>query len=339
MSVLEGSDLDQLVAGTKSPSPEHRQLCELYRSSFSQYDHFRNSIQILIGNLLRDEKIYATTESRAKDPDSLERKLQRKKYRSLEEIPDLAGVRIIVRYLSDVSRAVELLDSEFDVRESVPHLYGEPNAFGYLSHHLVVNISDDRRRLREWKPYGDFVCEVQVRTILQHAWASISHSLDYKSEEDVPAAVRRDLFKVAALLESADDIFERYRLAVHNLRNSYAKSDDWRQLPIDVESLATHWDKLPISRFVSAASLQRKIDPEDAVLPFIVRCCELLKIDNLGRLTEYLEQLDYNTGLNRINTLNDETRKDFRIVLFRILMTDERVKHTKDRDYIVLGRQ
>jgi trimethylamine:corrinoid methyltransferase-like protein len=49
--------------------------------------------------------------------------------------------------------------------------------------------------------------EVHVRTVLQHAWAAISHSLQYKKEDDVPAALRRRLNRLAALLELADQEF------------------------------------------------------------------------------------------------------------------------------------
>ena len=261
MEVSDGSDLGHLVDDTRQLSREHRELCERYQDSFPQYDSFRASIENLIVQLLREEGIYANTESRAKNTTSLENKLHRKQYHSLEEIPDLAGVRVIVRYLSDVKAAVNLLDTEFAVQESSPHWYSSPDAFGYVSHHVVVKLSPERRALREWSRYSDFICEVQIRTILQHAWASISHSLDYKSEEEVPTPVRRDLFRVAALLESGDEMFERYHLAVQNLRVSYARSDDWRNLPVDVESLQAWWNKFSLSRFVDPVRGNRMVTP------------------------------------------------------------------------------
>src|SRR5262249_35558160 len=150
----------------------------------------------------------ATVESRTKELDSLEKKLRRKPdYETLSMIPDLAGIRIVVRYLSDIPKVTELVTGEFELLEISPHMYTSPEVFGYSSHHVVIRLKDPRCHLREWRAWEGLLCEVQVRTILQHAWASISHSLDYRHEEDMPAPVRRDLFKVAALLESGDDIF------------------------------------------------------------------------------------------------------------------------------------
>ena len=302
MGVPDGSDLKQFVTDGRSLSQEDVSFCELYRGSFSNYDLFRTSIENLVVQLLREEGISATTESRAKDPRSLESKLRRKQYSYLKEIPDLAGVRIIVRYLSDVQRTVELLDSEFTIQESFPHRYSSPDAFGYVSHHVVVKLSGERRGLREWNRYGDLACEVQVRTILQHAWASISHSLDYKSEEEVPMAVRRDLFRVAALLESGDEMFERYHLAVQNLRVSYAHSENWRKLPVDAESLRTHWDRFPISRLIRAidGDLQTKPSTSDGNLLRVVRCCKILELQTLGELVNYLDEVDQDSIVENV---------------------------------------
>jgi ppGpp synthetase/RelA/SpoT-type nucleotidyltranferase len=278
--------------------------------------------------LLREEGIYATTESRAKDPGSLENKLHRKQYSSLKEIPDLAGVRIIVRYLSDVQRTVELLGSEFTIPESFPHRYSSPDAFGYVSHHVVVKLSAERRGLREWNRYGDLACEVQIRTILQHAWASISHSLDYKSEEEVPTAVRRDLFRVAALLESGDEMFERYHLAVQNLRVSYAHSEDWRKLPVDAESLRTHWDRFPISRLIRAIDGDPQAKPStlDGNLLRVVRCCKILELHTLGELVNYLDEVDQDSIVER---LGKQERRDSPLLvsfaLFIAIFLDRRI--------------
>ena len=336
MEAPEGSDLKKLVTGTEPLSDEHRALCELYRSSFSQYELFRASIETLIVHLLREEDIYATTESRAKDPASLENKLRRKQYHSLGEIPDLAGVRIVVRYLSDVKRAVKLLESEFTVQESFPHWFASPDAFGYVSHHLVVKLSAERQSLREWSRYSDLICEVQIRTILQHAWGSISHSLDYKSEEDVPTAVRRDLFRVAALLESGDEMFDRYRTAVFNLRESYASSDDWRKLPIDFESLQTQWDKLPVSRFVSAGDGRIEPGISDSELLRIVRCCKFLEINKLGELAEFLEEVDVDSTLADIGGWIKASVVKESFAIFAALYFDGRIS-SRESEYILSG--
>jgi ppGpp synthetase/RelA/SpoT-type nucleotidyltranferase len=332
MAKPQSSELVPLASDTRTLSQEHRDLCKLYESSIEQYDLFRAAMEDLITRLLREKDIYATAESRAKEPQSLEKKLTRKQYRSLDEIPDLAGVRIIVRYLNDVDRAVEILQSEFTVRELVRHSDSHPDeTFGYLSDHVIVELSAERGRLNGWSGYSDFVCEVQVRTIVQHAWASISHSLDYKSDEEVPRAARRDLFRVAALLETGDMMFDHYRLAVQDLRASYATFDDWRRLPVDVESLKSQWKRLPMSRFITA---ERRIEPEitDDYLSPIAQGCKHLKIRELGGLAKFLEEVDLDMALETLkDNMYGDTENNESYALFMILYSDER---TRDYDIV-----
>jgi GTP pyrophosphokinase len=67
--------------------------------------------------------------------------------------------------------------------------------------------------LGEWKPFDGLKAEIQVRTIGQHAWAAISHALQYKREQDAPVNVQRRLARLAGLLELVDDESEALRAA------------------------------------------------------------------------------------------------------------------------------
>ena len=82
------------------------------------------------------------------------------------------------------------------------------DTFGYLSLHYICSLPKDAG-------YPDELCskrfEIQIRTILQHAWAAINHDLGYKSEFGVPRAVTREFARLAGLLEIADDEFVRTR--------------------------------------------------------------------------------------------------------------------------------
>src|SRR5262249_26517335 len=63
----------------------------------------------------------------------------------------------------------------------------------------------DRAALVEWRAYEDFHAEIQVRTVIQHAWSSISHALNYKQELAVPSLLQRRLNRIAGLFELADE--------------------------------------------------------------------------------------------------------------------------------------
>jgi putative GTP pyrophosphokinase len=154
----------------------------------------------------------AAVTSRAKTLDSFLEKLQRKHYADpFTEITDLAGVRVVCLYRSDVPRVAEVIRSEFDVIEDADKVKDlGVDQFGYAARHFIVSLGkassgaryDDLKGLR---------CEVQVRTIVQDAWAIIQHHMVYKRESQAPPEVQRKLNSLAGLLETADDQFERIR--------------------------------------------------------------------------------------------------------------------------------
>jgi ppGpp synthetase/RelA/SpoT-type nucleotidyltranferase len=179
-----------------------------------RYEAFTQRLEDLLSHLLKSDEVkYHLIESRTKDVNSLCEKACRpgKSYaHPLEEITDLSGVRIILYYLDDVDRVTNLIRKEFQVDE--PHSEDKSqrlkeNEFGYLSIHFVVQLSDERSLLKEWREFAELKAEIQIRTVLQHAWAAISHALEYKSEYDAPKQLRRKLFRLSGLLELADEEF------------------------------------------------------------------------------------------------------------------------------------
>lgn len=222
-----------------------------YEVKRPRYVEYAEALKVLATQLLREQDIaFDSVSCRAKEPQSLLEKLRRNPhYVELEDVPDLAGIRVVTRYASDVARTCEILSYELDVVEDVVHGTASTDAFGYTSRHLIVRLAAPRGKLPEWRGFGGLSAEVQVRSILQHAWASISHGLDYKSDSEVPKEVRRQLFRVAALLETGDELFDGFRTAVHGLRVSYAddvSKDNWRSLPLNLDSLSAAIKLLPV---------------------------------------------------------------------------------------------
>jgi putative GTP pyrophosphokinase len=113
-------------------------------------------------------------------------------------VPDLSGVQ---SRLIGEEFLVYTADSG-DKRDKLA-----PNQFGYLSVHFIVSFSAERLGLREYRRYKGLKAEIQVRTVVQHAWAATDHKIRYKREEDVPHNVVRELYRCAALLEEADEKF------------------------------------------------------------------------------------------------------------------------------------
>lgn len=192
-------------------------LIRQYDTTREHYRDFAKSLAGLVENLLSDQKIQTVSVSfRGKDISSLVGKLRRpdKSYNNLSDITDLAGVRITAYFADDVDLIAKMLRSEFfvDQKSSVDkRQYTNPNQFGYLSLHYVLSFNKNRAGLAEYRKFSGLKCEVQVRSILQHAWAEIEHDLGYKSATGVPAHLRRKFARIASLLEIADDEFSSIR--------------------------------------------------------------------------------------------------------------------------------
>lgn len=221
------------------------QWIEQYKIIRPRYEHLGEKAASLIKTLLHQNNIKAEIEHRTKAIDSFSEKIARpgKNYQNpLEELTDLAGVRIILHSLSDVKRVSSILSEGFDVDEKnslnkIEQL--DPDRFGYLSLHYILKIGSNRAELPEWQETKGLYFETQVRTTLQHAWAVIQHTLDYKNNTDVPKNLRRRLYRVSALLELADEELDVFANEVNATRIEYKEqlSRVGNEVSIDVESL------------------------------------------------------------------------------------------------------
>jgi putative GTP pyrophosphokinase len=166
----------------------------------------------------RDIKTHSV-QARAKDPTSFARKAaiasdldpNVPKYTDpIKQITDLAGVRVITHFLGTLGDADTLISEEFDIVEKSNKGLEliEEDRFGYQSIHYLIRIKEDRTGLAEYERFAGAIVELQVRTILQHAWAEIEHDIQYKSSETIPAEIRRRFMALAGMLEIADREFQ-----------------------------------------------------------------------------------------------------------------------------------
>lgn len=221
-----------------------------YQALRPQYEAFTTSLHGLIASLLQARQIeYFSIEPRTKSQESFDEKIQREdkeeKYDSVEGITDLTGVRIIA-YLQEECVAIGyLIRDNFVVDEansSNKEDELDPDKFGYLSSHYVLSLGENRIELDEFRPYAALKAEVQVRTLLQHTWASIDWKFRYKGEREAPKSLRRRLFRISALLEAADNEFSAVKAEIESLRLEYEKGIDSGNLgiPINNESVKTY---------------------------------------------------------------------------------------------------
>lgn len=233
----------------------HDDFLKVYTRDQSVWEDFVRRLVNLIEDLVKSESIdFHVVEGRSKTVESVREKLSRpgKSYENPSvDLPDLAGVRVVVYDKESLDKAAEVIDREFRVDASSSADKSKelsPDQFGYLSFHKVVSLPYERVAMTEWSRFSDMHAEIQIRTVLQHAWASISHKMQYKRESEIPAVLRRRLTRLAGLFELADDEFLALRAADREMRDSIAEEVDRKEFEIslDIVSIST-W--FPRSKF------------------------------------------------------------------------------------------
>ena len=191
-----------------------RLILEDYRKQREDFIKLGDEVHSILSNIAKDLGLTVLeVEHRVKEEKSLAGKLERKgdSYNTLEDITDILGCRIICFLSDEIDKIGKKVEESFVIdweNSSDKRALIKEDAFGYLSLHYICSL-----------PFGDKwpdeICgkkfEIQIRTILQHAWSAIHHDIGYKSDFGVPREINRQFARLAGLLELADDEFVRAR--------------------------------------------------------------------------------------------------------------------------------
>lgn len=211
-----------------------------YSDRFEFYSAFTRLLHATVENLLRAADIeYLSVASRPKSIASFVEKMTRKEYSSTDEVTDLAGIRVITFIESDATAAAELLRRSFILHPEKSLDKSEElgdSQVGYRSIHLICELGNDRVALPEYKPFKGLLFEVQIRTVLQHAWAEIDHDRGYKFSGVLPRDLRRRLNLLAGQLELADKEFSRLALDVDTHSAELLRKKNLGDLDIEISS-------------------------------------------------------------------------------------------------------
>ena len=160
-----------------------------------------------------DVKLAVPIQYRAKKWASIQDKLEQGRFsikKSLKELQDLVGLRIILLFQRDADVIVKLIEESF--KKNKKYNTGErleDNQFGYSSIHIVAAIPEEWLNIPTFSGYKEFKIEFQVRTLSQHSWAEASNIFQYKQEDSVPKPLKRSIGRISALLETVDLEYER----------------------------------------------------------------------------------------------------------------------------------
>jgi len=199
-------------------------ILEEYRELLPDYAKMKDIILTALQDCVKQSNIIVSgIEGRVKTEASLAGKLELKgqKYKDISDITDIVGVRVITFYNEEVDKIAALVDKIFEVdwENSVDKRkqLGR-DTFGYMSLHFICRIPTALYSDPEHPMINQIRFEVQMRTALQHVWASMNHDTGYKSGVEVPPEHLRSLTRLAGLLELADEEFSRIRKELTDYR-------------------------------------------------------------------------------------------------------------------------
>ena len=161
---------------------------------------------------IRHDGIWADVSSRAKETDSLIRKLIKKTDHTYDSIGDKAGVRVIVRYKDEIEPILKLAGQIFefsDLENTADRL--KPDVVGYLSVHGTICFRSGDPNATIFPP-SIYRAELQIRTLAQHLWADMAHDTVYKNDETLlplPIQLKRRIYILAGTVELMDEEFNR----------------------------------------------------------------------------------------------------------------------------------
>lgn len=143
--------------------------------------------------------------SRIKSPESIVKKLRRYGVEStitnmVDYVNDIAGIRIICSFTSDIYRIAEMISNQSDITVlSVKDYIVNPKPSGYKSYHMLITLPvylSDRS--------GEVKVEIQIRTVAMDFWASLEHKINYKFEGNAPERISLELVECAKMVADLD---------------------------------------------------------------------------------------------------------------------------------------
>jgi len=166
--------------------------------------------------------------SRLKSPESIISKLRRKQLdvtleNARSHIHDIAGIRIICSFTTDIYKIIDMLTRQDDVQVlKVKDYIQSPKPNGYRSAHMLILIPVFLTDRVEQVPV-----EIQIRTVAMDFWASLEHKIYYKFDSEVPHSITDQLKNSAELI----DLLDKRMLAINEEVSAYKREEE-RESPL-----------------------------------------------------------------------------------------------------------
>ena len=189
----------------REDNQEYQKMLFLYNSALKELDTRVSIISEEFKTLYKYNPI-EHVKTRIKSFDSIKKKIEKKNLsftinNIVENLCDIAGIRIICSFIPDVYRIAEVLKKHPDIEVIECNDYIEnPKKSGYQSYHIVVGVPVHLSNFTI-----NVKVEIQIRTIAMDFWASLEHKIKYKYEGEIPKKVSKELIDCAKTIRKMDN--------------------------------------------------------------------------------------------------------------------------------------
>jgi len=276
--------------------PHCEAILQEYQDNLPRFREVEAQVRDSIKRTLADAGLLvAAVESRVKAYDSLAGKLELKghKYNSLADLTDILGLRVITFYIDDVDKVASAVERLFtiDWENSVDkRKIHDTDSFGYLSLHYICSIPDFPYRF-----------EIQMRTLLQHAWANMDHDTGYKSGVEIPKRYMRNMSRLAGMLELVDDEFSKIRIELTDYRRrvqALVRSGNLDEVPIDGDTFRSYLELNPFGQLNKRIASMNQAEIQDVPLMPYLAVFKGIGLKTLGDIATMIKE--YSEGAYQI---------------------------------------
>jgi ppGpp synthetase/RelA/SpoT-type nucleotidyltranferase len=310
-----------------------QELMGEYKGKIESYKGFAKSISSVLGYIVKrnDFSFLPIITFREKDVLSLEEKLKRQNkdgkiyleshnIKGLNDLEDLAGVRVIFYLESEANKFIQSVYEDFG--EENVQIKQKIERGGYGATHLIVSLSEDRLKLAEYKEFRGMRCEIQLTTVLNHAWSEVEHKIIYKPEEKLKQLDIKAFKKIEAKFK---DVMENHIKAAN--QEFEAINYLYSKLKGGVEIFDENY-LLGILKYNSNNEIFRQLDVFDKYL--------LELGDKMSPEQDIIKILNEIKEKTRVNKMEDEKTmfgimqgKSYTDVLNKILDIIEKIRYSR----------
>lgn len=263
-------------------------LLQQYRELRPTLQQLSDEASQMLHHALREQGIYITAmEHRVKTEKSLTGKLELKgaKYKTIDDITDLVGLRVITFYTDEVDKVAAIAKRIFDIdwQESVDkRKLHELDAFGYNSLHYICRLKTGGPRF-----------ELQMRTALQHVWSTIEHDTGYKGDVKMPREYKRQFSRLAGMMELIDDEFSRLRIVLTDYRRqmlALVNSGQLADVPLSAETFRSYLELHPFDRLNKRIAAVNQAEIWPVSMMSYLRVLESFGLETLGDVQQFIDE-------------------------------------------------